>query len=266
MLELIAQVDSMSLPLWAVLAFSAAMYPLGFMLGAPCSECCQVCGPCSYCTTNRLGPFACQIFSSISVGDLEATQFNEDDSDCLDGILPLGVSQSYGIIYFSTEPPCEVLETSSDPLQEVEVTLELWDFDMGGDLDSCGCGYLSVGSPVRIKFNAVDAEWFVYLRTDPVLHDVTACDQTITATLVPDFVDGLIAESCHQTLLEWAEGFIADNSLSVTFVTKPCDCGACCSLGDGCVENTTEFYCESETLGLSGSWQGVGTDCDPDPC
>lgn len=44
MLELIAQVEPMSLPLWAVLAFSAAMYPLGFMLGAPCSACCgEVC-------------------------------------------------------------------------------------------------------------------------------------------------------------------------------------------------------------------------------
>lgn len=40
MLEFLANVDPMSLPLWAVLVFAAGMYPVGLMLGAPCSPCC----------------------------------------------------------------------------------------------------------------------------------------------------------------------------------------------------------------------------------
>lgn len=39
MLEVVLAAGPMALPLWAVLAFSAAMYPLGFLFGV-CSECC----------------------------------------------------------------------------------------------------------------------------------------------------------------------------------------------------------------------------------
>lgn len=38
MLEFLASVDPMALPLWAVLAFSAAMFPIGILL--PCGKCC----------------------------------------------------------------------------------------------------------------------------------------------------------------------------------------------------------------------------------
>lgn len=50
MLEFLANVDPMSLPLWAVLAFAAGMYPVGLMLGAPCSPCCG----CAACETGSL--------------------------------------------------------------------------------------------------------------------------------------------------------------------------------------------------------------------
>lgn len=46
LLELIAaaqSVDPTTLPLWAVVVLAAGMYPLGIMLGAPCSPCCN-CG------------------------------------------------------------------------------------------------------------------------------------------------------------------------------------------------------------------------------
>ncbi len=38
--------DPSAVPLWAVVAFAAGMYPVGFMLGAPCSPCCAAC-PCA---------------------------------------------------------------------------------------------------------------------------------------------------------------------------------------------------------------------------
>jgi len=37
---LVSHADPPSIALWAVFVFSAAMYPLGIMLGAPCSPCC----------------------------------------------------------------------------------------------------------------------------------------------------------------------------------------------------------------------------------
>lgn len=36
--------DPTTLPLWGVLILAAAMYPLGMMLGSPCSPCCTPCG------------------------------------------------------------------------------------------------------------------------------------------------------------------------------------------------------------------------------
>lgn len=50
MLELLAQVDPMALPLWAVLLFSASMFPIGILL--PCGRCCFP--PCSTCETGEL--------------------------------------------------------------------------------------------------------------------------------------------------------------------------------------------------------------------
>lgn len=44
MLELLAQVDPMAIPLWAVVLFAAGMYPIGIMLGSDCSPCCNRCG------------------------------------------------------------------------------------------------------------------------------------------------------------------------------------------------------------------------------
>lgn len=47
LLELLAvlqAVDPTAFPLWGVLVLAAGMYPLGMMLGSPCSPCCSPCG------------------------------------------------------------------------------------------------------------------------------------------------------------------------------------------------------------------------------
>ena len=48
MIELLAAItsDPLSLPLWMVVTAAAGMYPVGLMLGAPCSPCCG-CGVCA---------------------------------------------------------------------------------------------------------------------------------------------------------------------------------------------------------------------------
>lgn len=82
-MELLAAVaaDPTHIPLWIVAAFAAGMYPIGFMLGAPCSPC---CGKCSYCEEGTLpetvtvtldgftdkspGPFLCGLTFSACYG------------------------------------------------------------------------------------------------------------------------------------------------------------------------------------------------------
>jgi hypothetical protein len=44
LLAAIQAADPMAIPLLAVLAFAAGMYPIGIMLGSPCSPCCAPCG------------------------------------------------------------------------------------------------------------------------------------------------------------------------------------------------------------------------------
>jgi hypothetical protein len=52
MIEFLASIEPASIPLLAVLAFSLSLYPLGFMLGASCSPCCDI--PCGECATGKL--------------------------------------------------------------------------------------------------------------------------------------------------------------------------------------------------------------------
>ncbi len=47
MLELLAQVDPLAAVLGGLWLFAAGMFPLGFMLGAPCSACCNSCELCT---------------------------------------------------------------------------------------------------------------------------------------------------------------------------------------------------------------------------
>jgi len=52
MIEFFASIDPVSLPVVAALLFSLSLYPLGFMLGASCSPCCDT--PCTQCETGKL--------------------------------------------------------------------------------------------------------------------------------------------------------------------------------------------------------------------
>lgn len=51
-IEFLASIEPASIPLLAVLAFSISLYPLGLMLGSPCSACCEA--KCDQCETGSL--------------------------------------------------------------------------------------------------------------------------------------------------------------------------------------------------------------------
>ncbi len=46
--------DPVALPLWCIAIMAAAMYPVGFMIGRPCSNCCGQSQPCGVCTEGEL--------------------------------------------------------------------------------------------------------------------------------------------------------------------------------------------------------------------
>jgi hypothetical protein len=52
MIEFLASIDPVSLPVVAALLFSLTLYPLGLMLGSSCSPCCDT--PCTQCETGKL--------------------------------------------------------------------------------------------------------------------------------------------------------------------------------------------------------------------
>jgi hypothetical protein len=83
---------------------------------------------------------------------------------------------------------------------------------------------------------------------------------------------GGFAEFCpeaFQQLLDRAE----TSTVHVRLEIDPCDCGACCTDGE-CESPVTDFYCDTnnKTTHFNSSdyrdteWQGVGTDCEPNPC
>lgn len=256
MLELIAQVEPMSLPLWAVLAISAAMYPLGFMLGAPCSACCQGCPPCSYCDGAWIANEAevCGFVSAtVSAGTESATTSSEDvDTDWIK------------IAEFDCNGTSVYLKVKISPV----------DSQLPG-FDECGCRkcYLNLllsgfpdtttdGPTVDCEFALVGETFAAYLDT------CTETTLNATTTITGDVIEAAFADCQDWGSLGCSVPSFSDVEVSIEGVLQSatCECGACCPPEGECVNNVTQFYCEDATEGLGGTWQGVGTDCDPDPC
>lgn len=70
---MIEHIDSLSLVLWGVFFLAAGMYPLGFMLGAPCSPCCgdQTCEPLFHRCLRELSVNGSDPAKSLYVPSLE---------------------------------------------------------------------------------------------------------------------------------------------------------------------------------------------------
>lgn len=243
MLELIAQVEPMSLPLWAVLAISAAMYPLGFMLGAPCSACC--CPPCSRCThfENAGGgcPGVIDLFSSLTfeVGeygnDTITNPGNEPSAGCFEGHVSLPVEDLPDIGEDYNNFPCvfpfEILTAE--------------------EVDSCGCTSCCFSVGFRSVFEFGNDQSIVCgVEFTGCLNQCSETEITLSAGAW-ELVDNLSGVD-PATILSFLNSLTITASLSI----PACDCGACCD--NGCEENVAEGGC--------AAWQGVGTDCNPDPC
>lgn len=110
MLELLAAaqaVDPTTIPLWAVVVMAAGMYPVGIMLGAPCSPCCN-CG----CPPGEQLPDAIKVsFSGLTKS---ATK--------VDGLLSLEFSSCFGGGASGTAQAPHGLPDAGGPISGVTLT------------------------------------------------------------------------------------------------------------------------------------------------
>lgn len=261
MFDLLAQVDPMSLPLWAVLAFSAAMYPLGFMLGAPCSACCDGCpAECDYCAGPYMAEFSCDNgYISLSAnGQTVSASFLPGTTD---------QTESITLATYDCDDFQYSIQTRIDYLGTI------------AEQDDCGCKKCRPAFTISAGLNTdQQCRWYFEDQNLVIygeLFDNCTTDQvtktyTVTAQAQYEAFAGCLlcgepeAQPCCDTL---SVDDFSDVVITVTageFAVTECECGACC-LPDNSCKQATQYYCELYG-GLNGTWQGVGTDCDPDPC
>lgn len=276
MLELLAQVEPLSLPLWAVLVFSAAMYPVGFLFGA-CSDCCATCQPCSRCNQ----------------------PYNYEDDPCTEPPDSIGLTTAYGsanytpdasgnlikttirgIIPLTEKVPCVDSEQSEDV--EVFIGMRLTRFRSTGTLDECDCaqcfyyveyevGVAEYGTgPAPPGQPRVPYELFVLPASNPetsfIYDKCSQVSKTIPLTITHDA--GTIPQELEGACDGVTDLIASFNSAAVSIQfdldDQTCECGACCRDGE-CSKNESQKACE-ELIGFGGVWQGVGAECDPNPC
>jgi hypothetical protein len=95
-IEFLASIEPASIPLLAVLVFSLSLYPLGFMLGASCSPCCDI--PCGECATGKLPDTVTVTFDGYpDVGPAFQALFVSFDS-CFGGGATASPTTAAGVI------------------------------------------------------------------------------------------------------------------------------------------------------------------------
>jgi hypothetical protein len=224
--------DPLFLLMQGVWLLAAGMYPLGFMFGV-CSACC--CPECNDCTHRFKG------------GDVEAPG---DQFGCK---APVNIT-------FDTPAGSVTFENYRIDFEDRRT---IWDLECGGAFieinsiglvfpapqDECGCFGCGYNVVLTLRAGGSQNEFSLDLF-------LGSCDQTSdTKTGSLEFE----IEGCD----------IPDRTVTVTIDVDPCECGACCYEDNSCTDNIPEFYCEDPVgfFGVAqGTWQGVGTSCDPNPC
>lgn len=238
--------DPLSLVLWSSWLIAAGMYPIGFLFGV-CSACCTQCPEeCSKCTHYANLGFTCDSAHDIvdsltyAVTGYGSVTINNPSSEpsigCGDNSidfpvedLPAGANDYIGT-------PC----IFSSSLGSIEVT------------DECGCNtcLIEVGLIAGVSMEN-DGSLLMGRVFSGNLQECT--DTTLELTASSGFA--IITEDNVPDAAAVVAWFDALN-VTVSITIPECDCGACCD--NGCEANVAEGGC--------ATWQGVGVDCDPDPC
>lgn len=236
--------DPLAMIMYAVTVMAGGMYPIGFLFG-PCSACCDECPPeCSNCTHYVNNPGTCDIFRgdgrTLTVtadGQGEQTLTDPSQEPCTNDI---------GLINLAGQPIPSGLAPFGTPFICVSV------IEGFATVDACGCNVCQASISLQARFE-YDPDGSVVFGVTAVI-DFDSCDTTTgTASVTGQWIElDNETDADVSELLSWVNAL----SVSVTVTIPACDCGACCD--DGCEEDVAEGGC--------ATWQGVGTDCDPDPC
>jgi hypothetical protein len=288
MFQFLANVDPVSVPMWAVLLLSFAMYPLGFLFGA-CSDCCDECpDECSRCNRAHSGSgegqcrdisgnFELRIVGGNTVSGTFYNGFSNQNISSL--VLPFTCEESS---FEGFGPPVvwsfrlEIEPRDAFPLRSLS--------------DECNCiSCCDLHPRVRIRLwhisgilSGIDRNFapetstlysFLGDATNSISMALCECSEdgvanTMSLQAYANLMPDRYSSGCRGLLAEW----ISEQSLELVISdVDPCECGACCINGT-CDSNQTEYYCEDngvwfdEKFRRAGVWQGVGTDCDPNPC
>jgi hypothetical protein len=264
--------DPLSLLSLGIWLMAAGMWPVGFLFGA-CSACCdeecpEECSKCghAYDGTESWGPC-----TTPSEWTLQVSEGNEVSGT----VEPFEYNNSL-LNQFSLSDAPFSCESSNNVQLNWQLYVRNLFISVGSPPDECGCICCQYGFNPEITITSQVGDPEIILTEVEFgvgWPAMCGCDETfLTATVnlsnIPEpFSDYFLSfpVTCQQELIDWW------NSLTITFtLTKePCECGACCS-GDGSCDETPEFYCEDDENWYlnkpAGTWQGVGTDCDPNPC
>lgn len=247
MLEFFAAVDPMTLPVWAVLLLSAAMYPLGFMLGAPCSACCDEC-KITRCHFHDYDGYLCRpIIDYPSVSAVISIDGHTKTVDDYEGI---SYDAGTSIVHIPIEPGCVINRINYDYLVEVE-----YEEILCKQKAEVSCKYYVIFRARAycqdsvFEFGSTRALWFQ--SKECVANNITTALNEIVFNPytqldeVPEVLD-----------------YLANVTKFASISYSACACGACCSddpPGTSCEDNVAEHLCRGY------SWL-EGVDCDPDPC
>jgi len=269
--------DPLALIIYGITTLAAGMYPIGFLFG-PCSACCDEC------------PEECNKCSQYYVLDSQGL-FCSDGPDSV-VVISDYASKTYTIQFEApTTNGTQHLQLTEEfnCLNNVRVYLAFGFsplFATGAGLDECGCGecsyeleyQLGIGQRGTFGGQPYD-EFFENARISPprLFPTYDKCSQTTKAIEVTvtnaQILDVYSQLGDFESDCPGVGAFLSDiEDFTITIninYDDPCECGACCREGT-CTENETEGYCEQNAnlwgdLG-NGTWQGVGTDCDPNPC
>ena len=236
--------DPLVLILYAVTAMAGGMYPLGFLFGA-CSACCDECPEvCSRCT-----------------------HYAHNGNQCNDYFYGAGRSVTVSVAGQGTStlasPPMEpgellLIPITGSPVPQGRIPfgtpgLTIGIIDGIQTQDACACAVCQAVIPITISF-PYENDSYVIVQANATLPFDACADTTATANVSGLFVvlDKRPSSVNVNELLLWVNAL----SVSVSLTIPGCDCGACCD--SNCEEEVAEGGC--------AAWQGVGVDCDPDPC
>jgi len=251
--------DPFALLAYGILLLAGGMYPIGFLFGA-CSACCDECEPCNRCNHGSTG-----------------------DPD--EGTCNVEVGYAYQInngsqVSGTRSPGSEDVENAPTAIDSTTIPCNNRTFRLAAKLtglfgeqstDNCNC-------PACCNFILTFRVFDTTAQDDfdiatPITLEFCECSET-TANVTVNILDiailmtaGNFAEQCPAAYEEFL-AHAAVSTLSVELDINACECGACCT-DEQCEPSTTEFYCEDAGTWFNksaGVWQGVGTDCDPNPC